>query len=110
MLEGGLPPWILFGDDGMLRVENPAHHFHNDLPPERHRKQARLLTVHPIAAQVEGTKAMQQPAAWRLVPSLYIFCDDDKALLPGVQELMVARVEGEGVVVKKMRCNSGHSP
>lgn len=105
-----LPPWIVFGDDGVLRVDNPAHHFYGDLPPEEQDRQARLLTVHLIPAQVEGAKAMQQRAAWRSAPSIYIVCDNDKALLPSIQETMLVRVEQEGAVVKKMRSDSGHSP
>lgn len=46
-------------------------------------------------------------AAWRHVPSTYVVCEEDKALLPQYQEFILQLTEGRFEVV---RCKASHSP
>jgi homoserine acetyltransferase len=46
-------------------------------------------------------------AAWRHVPATYILCEEDRALKPDKQELLIQLSEGRFDVV---RCTAGHSP
>lgn len=46
-------------------------------------------------------------AAWQHIPSTYVMCTNDKALLPQVQEAMLGAA---GDKFKIFQLNSGHSP
>lgn len=53
-------------------------------------------------------KTPQKHAAWRTIPSTYIFCELDNAIAPAMQESMIG---GAGLDFKDvLRLKAGHSP
>jgi hypothetical protein len=44
------------------------------------------------------------------IPTSYLLCEDDQALVAAVQEAMIAHVRDEGVQVEVTRIRAGHSP
>lgn len=104
---GSLPPFVFAQEDGTLEVENPAYFFFNDLPDDEARASVDMLVTHQKAAQY--TK-IDGKAAWRVIPTSYLICEGDTALLPPFQEIIIGRLRGEGVDVREFRCAGGHDP
>ena len=46
-------------------------------------------------------------AAWRKIPSTYLYCENDNGIPLARQEQMVARAAG---AISTERCSAGHSP
>ncbi len=88
-LEGSV---AVFGD--------PRTALYQDVPED--------LTERAIGQLVDqSVRSFHEPitaAAWRTVPSTYIFCEHDQALVPSMQEKMAARTE------HVERLATGHSP
>ena len=77
--------------------------FHNDTSADVAAHWSPQLTHSDLAAFATPLKH----AAWRYIPTTYLICEVDKAILPHVQESMVASTAG---VVKAVRLPSGHLP
>lgn len=109
---GELPPWLNPNSQGTIEIDNPQRHFYSDLLPEQQIEWANLLVQHPTIAQFKATKSPPPLSAWRRIPVVYLFCNDDQALPVQVQEMMVNRIEQAeaGLVVGREYCTSGHSP
>ena len=77
--------------------------FHNDTSADVAAHWSPQLTHSDLAAFATPLKH----AAWRYIPTTYLICKLDQAILPDVQESMVALTDG---VVKAERLPSGHLP
>ncbi|OAA70656.1 hypothetical protein ISF_02630 [Cordyceps fumosorosea ARSEF 2679] len=109
MLGGTNPPYLV-DDAGVLRWRNPIEHLYNDLEPaEAARAESLRVAAHGTAAQATPIDAGRK-AAWRAIPTTYIFCEEDQALPLAVQEVMVRRVERDGVAVRRFSLKASHSP
>ena len=82
---------------------DPLYQFYHDVDPELARQAIAKLGKHSVKAK--WSKATY--AAWKHIPSTYLVCEADRAILVGVQEAMVA-APGADFTVE--RCKSGHSP
>ena len=58
-------------------------------------------------SDLTATTTPLQHAAWRYIPTVYLICELDQAILPHVQENMVASTGG---IVKAVRLPCGHLP
>jgi len=106
---GTLPPFLTTHDDDTLRWTDPVAHLYDDLPPDEAAAMEGMRVWHSSRAEHTGIAA-DKKAAWRVVPSLvYIVCDRDNALPPPAQEMMIARVRGEGLEVREFHLPAGHS-
>ncbi|KAJ5111325.1 hypothetical protein N7532_001860 [Penicillium argentinense] len=83
---------------------DPRHNFYNDLDDETAAKNISRLVHHAMPSFVTPLTY----AAYRDVPTSYLFCEQDVALTPGFQRHMAAIAE-EGLV-RTHTCASGHSP
>jgi pimeloyl-ACP methyl ester carboxylesterase len=105
MLPGGKPlNWFLISDDEM--VVNPAvptERFYHDLDPKVAEAAAR--DIRPFSNQCFSSKSTY--AAWKHVPSTYLFCEKDRAIPLEAQRSMV---ENSGVQWRTESLNSSHSP
>ncbi|KAE8376041.1 Alpha/beta hydrolase fold-1 [Aspergillus bertholletiae] len=107
MFGGQLPPFITVDDEkGLLTVPDPATWFFNDLPAEEAAAWAQKLVVHPISAQADPITH----EAYRSSPATYIVCEQDAALIPMVQEIMIENVRKAGVDLDIERLPASHSP
>ncbi|KAL8791759.1 MAG: hypothetical protein Q9195_005635 [Heterodermia aff. obscurata] len=95
-------PWVKF-EGGNAVAEDPAYAFHNDTSADVAAHWSPLTTHSDLAAFATPLKH----AAWRHIPTTYVICELDKAILPYVQESMVASTDG---AVKAVRLHSGHLP
>ncbi|KAB8271305.1 Alpha/beta hydrolase fold-1 [Aspergillus minisclerotigenes] len=107
MFGGQVPPFITIDDEkGMLTVPDPATFFFNDLPSEEAAAWAKKLVVHPKSAQFDPISN----EAYRSIPATYIVCEQDAALIPMVQEMMIENVRKAGVDIDVERLPASHSP
>lgn len=89
-----------------MTVPDPAPCFFNDLPPEEAAAWAKKLVVHPKSAQFDPISH----EAYRSSPATYIVCEQDAALIPMVQEMMIENVRKAGVDISVERIPASHSP
>lgn len=108
MIGGGLPHFVIPEEDGTLGLKDPAYHFYNDLSEDDARESLKMLVTHQSAAHFTRTGCVK--AAWRVIPTSYLICEGDTALLPPYQEGIIGRLKAEGVEVREFRCGGGHSP
>ncbi|KAK2595350.1 hypothetical protein QQS21_006950 [Conoideocrella luteorostrata] len=99
-------PWFRV-DDARLEVlpDNPGEIFYNDLPQERIEQLKKQLK--PQSYQV-----MHSPltyAAWKEVPSTYLYCTRDNAIPMEIQKMMVERTAA-GCNMKTDEVDASHSP
>ncbi|CAG7981076.1 unnamed protein product [Penicillium nalgiovense] len=107
MFGGRLPPFITVDDErDLLTVPDPASWFFNDLSPTDAAAWANKLVVHPKSAQSDPITH----EAYRTIPTAYIVCEKDAALIPMVQEMMIENVRNTGVNVEVERLPASHSP
>ncbi|CAG7999215.1 hypothetical protein PENNAL_c0094G01900 [Penicillium nalgiovense] len=107
MLGGRLPPFITVNDErDLLTVPDPASWFFNDLSPTDAAAWANKLVFHPKSAQSDPITH----EAYRTIPTAYIVCEKDAALIPMVQEMMIENVRKTGVNVEVERLPASHSP
>ncbi|GMG23517.1 unnamed protein product [Aspergillus oryzae] len=67
---------------------------------------AKKLVVHPKSAQFDTISN----EAYRSIPATYIVCEQDAALIPMVQEMMIGNVRKVGVDIDVERLPASHSP
>ena len=84
-------------------MPDPRRIFYNDLSDAEAAKW--ISELRPQVRQAQLTPTLN--AAYRYLPSTYMFCENDQALPIGVQGEMVAE---SGASFAKERCESGHSP
>ena len=87
--------------DGRFGILNGETKLFNDLSPAEASLWASRLIVQSY--QVQTTKLTH--AAWKYIPSTYLICDNDRAVLPQYQEMFAAKANAQ-----IMHCSSGHSP
>jgi hypothetical protein len=74
------------------------------LPSKAHRPSK--LAPHSCATNFVGVPS----AAWRTIPSSYLICEDDRAILVFVQEAMVKACQDGGAQMQVERIFCSHSP
>ncbi|RSL43649.1 hypothetical protein CEP54_015007 [Fusarium duplospermum] len=105
---GQLPPYLTSMPNGTIVWTDPIGHLYNDLVSKEGQWAEKLIVAHGHKAQytpIDCTKV-----AWREIPLTYIVCEKDQALPGFVQDMMIAKVEAEGIPVKQYRLKSSHSP
>lgn len=98
----GPPPtwWDLHPEEAYVDALTPLPVFYNDVPTDIAESCAARLEHQSLA----GDQVMLTDAAWRHMPTTYIVCDKDRAVLPSVQEQMAKHA------VRVHHLPSGHSP
>ena len=95
--------------DGWLELHgaDPRELFYNDLTTAEAQKWISQLVNHSAAcpASREGIYA-----GWLDVPTWYLLCTDDQAIVLAQQERMVAKCREAGADVTTRRLEAGHSP
>ncbi|ROV93580.1 hypothetical protein VMCG_08078 [Cytospora schulzeri] len=109
MCGGGLPPFVHAQEDGTVDVEDPRYYFYNDLSDDDAKECMDMLVAHQKAAHFTKLECGKAGEAWRVIPSSYLICEGDTALLPPYQEMIIGRLKEEGVEVRVFRCGGGHS-
>lgn len=104
---GAFPPFVRPQDDGSLDVDDPAHFFYNDLPDDEVKEALDKLVLHQVAAHL--TDVGCRKAAWRVIPTSYLICEGDTALLAPFQEAIIGKIKEEGVEMRVFRCAGGHA-
>ncbi|TQV97842.1 hypothetical protein V2A60_006437 [Cordyceps javanica] len=107
ILGGSLPPDIVTQGD-ILSWRDPIGRFYHDLSPQEALWAESLLVAHGTVVQY--TPVDVQKVAWRTTPLTYVLCEDDHALPLDMQDMMVGRVESDGIPVKCFNIPSSHSP
>ncbi|KAL1873211.1 hypothetical protein Daus18300_004031 [Diaporthe australafricana] len=109
MFGGVLPPMFHAQADGTLTMDNPEYFFFNDLSEEETKKGIGMLVAHQVEAQFTPVNCAGGKAAFRVVPTSYLVCEGDTAMVPEYQEMAIAKLRGEGVDVRVFRCSGGHN-
>ncbi|KAK2602301.1 hypothetical protein N8I77_008847 [Diaporthe amygdali] len=109
MFGGVLPPMFHAQADGTLKIDNPEYYFFNDLPDEEAKKAVGMLVEHQVEAMFTPMDCAGGKAAFRVIPTSYLVCEGDTAMLPEFQEMSIARLRSEGVDVRAYRCSGGHN-
>lgn len=129
---GGLPPFIqvkvlsrfevlserpvilkiMQDDENLLLIPDPAPWFYNDLSPEDADYWAKQIVIHPKPAQFTPVKreAYRGKDNKNAIPVTYIRCENDTALIPDVQQMMIDAITKSGIEVSVERCRGSHSP
>lgn len=105
---GTLPPYLTKEDNDLLVWRDPVDHLFNDLSAEEAQWADNLRVVHSTTAQ--HTALIVDKVAWRVIPLTYIICDNDQAMPPFVQTMMIDRVQAECISVKRFSIHASHSP
>jgi pimeloyl-ACP methyl ester carboxylesterase len=114
--ERGLPPWLQYHpQDDTLRPADPTAVFHQDLKPEMAQLALDMMVWHsgkaqntPIETVWRTDDAKPRKAAWRTIPTSYLYCEGDAAIPLFVQEMMVGRMKGEGITVDEYKVTGDH--
>ncbi|KAJ7797023.1 Alpha/Beta hydrolase protein [Mycena olivaceomarginata] len=79
----------------------------SNLPAEEAQKWAATMEDH----SAESFEQKLTYAAYKAIPILYLFCEDDKLMLPELQNKLIAGLEGEmgGQKVDRHSVKSGHA-
>jgi hypothetical protein len=109
MFGGALPPMFHPQPDGTLQMDNPEYYFYNDLPPDEAQQAVGMLVAHQVDAQFAPVSCAPGMAAFRRIPTSYLICEGDTAMIPQFQEMAIERLRGEGVDVRVYRCSGGHN-
>ncbi|KAF4468475.1 alpha beta hydrolase family domain-containing [Fusarium albosuccineum] len=105
---GQLPPYLTSLPNDTIVWTDPIDHLYNDLPTEEATWAEKTMVAHGHTAQYTSIDC--QKVAWRVIPLTYIICENDQALPGFVQEMMIGKVEAEGIGVKQYRLPASHSP
>ncbi|KAF5569541.1 alpha beta hydrolase family domain-containing protein [Fusarium phyllophilum] len=105
---GKLPPALVPESNGTLVPTDPIQLFYHDLPEEEAQWAKNTMVSHGTDVQYAPINC--EKVAWRVIPLTYVICEDDQGLLSFLQEGMIEKVEEQGVVVRKYRLPSSHSP
>lgn len=93
--------------DGMMFPKNAPESFYNDIERDEAEELAKANVTHNWMAAVDK----MSHAPWRDLPTTYVFCEEDKALLPGLQRAMVdGAVEAGGAGIETVTIQTGHCP
>ena len=98
-----MPWWIIEDDRRVVRPDTPKKIFYNDLDDETAKKW--IAQLKPLSYKVFSSEVTY--AAWRDVPSTYLLCEQDQAILIEWQKGMV---EGAKVNVTTETLDCSHSP
>ncbi|KAH8589760.1 Alpha/beta hydrolase fold-1 [Bisporella sp. PMI_857] len=102
-LGGNWLPWMKVSGDYCRAAEDGADIFYHDLSTADQQKWIAQLKHTPTA--VFSGKSTYEP--WNYMPCMYIFCDNDRAIPPVVQEGMASLM---GSDITTFRIASSHSP
>ncbi|KJZ76530.1 hypothetical protein HIM_04259 [Hirsutella minnesotensis 3608] len=105
---GKLPPYLVSQPNDTIVWVNPKEHLYNDVPPEEGTWADDLRVPFGHTAQYTPIKC--ERVAWRAIPLTYIICEQDQAIPAFVQDMMVGKVEQQGISVKQYRIAASHSP
>lgn len=86
-----------------MRTKRSNEIFYNDLPVEEANKWTSLLQYHATGAFFTP----QAYSAFKFIPTTYIICELDNALLPVFQEMMATQ-PGANMVIERLKAS--HSP
>ena len=89
-----------------MTCSDPIPTFYHDLSPEQAENWASKLQPHSYATKFIGTSS----SSWRIIPSSYLICEDDRAIPVFVQEAMVKACKHAGADMVTEKVFSGHSP
>ena len=99
-------PWFAVSTDREeVNPLTPAEIFYNDLTEEQ--TEAAISKLKPFSYHVFHCPVTY--AAWRDVPSTYLYCAKDNAIPPQVQKMLVEQI-AEGVNFRTETLASSHSP
>ena len=91
-------PWMTWKD--------PIAGFYHDLPPAEGEYWKSKLLRHSFAT----VNVAAASAAWKTIPSSYLICEDDRAIPPEIQGLMVKTCQDLGAKMETERIFCSHSP
>ena len=99
-------PWFRVTPDKLeIRPDSPEEIFYGDLTPE--------VTAEAVAKlKPHSYQSMHSPltyAAWKHVPSTYIYCTQDAAIPIAVQKMMVEQT-AKGTGMRTEELDASHSP
>ncbi|EZF34572.1 hypothetical protein TMEN_8350 [Trichophyton mentagrophytes] len=107
IFEGQSLPTVKINEEtNLISATDPIPMFYSDLPSEEAEYWVKQMVAHPYSAQ--STPVSNE--AFRELPTSYIICDNDKGILPEVQQMMIDRLKVAGVDVQVKRCSGSHSP
>jgi pimeloyl-ACP methyl ester carboxylesterase len=86
--------------DGLFVMKDPLEKMYNDLP----RPEAECLAATVIPQSAAVLKTPMKRAAWRYLPSMFVKCTGDQAVLPPVQDSFAKMADSTVRTI-----NSGHS-
>jgi len=89
-----------------VAVNDPPKSFYHDVPEPLRSQATEKLQRFSSSSQL----ARQDYAAWKDIPSTYIICERDVALLPQAQEFFTAQDGVYGGKWDVVRMETGHSP
>ncbi|PHH93299.1 hypothetical protein CDD83_7998 [Cordyceps sp. RAO-2017] len=106
-----LPTFLATGPGGMIKCTEPMLCFFDDVNISAEEAQwANSLIVEYIHPSTNLAPVPSDKAAWRVIPSTYVFCEKDVILPPEVQDRMIQTARAQGAVVHVHRLPSCHSP
>ncbi|KAI9718841.1 MAG: hypothetical protein M1828_006530 [Chrysothrix sp. TS-e1954] len=97
---------VIVADDATSTVNDPRGYFYDDVDAKLAQQSIAMLVPHSIQAlvvEITGTP-------WKVIPTSYIHCSEDKVLWLARQEAMVKAVQEKGFKIHEIRLQSGHSP
>lgn len=102
--QGKPADWITREGNQLIYTDPEA--FYNDVPEKESKYWFSLVKTHAagsIAAKATG-------AAWKVIPTSYLLCEEDLAIPPGRQEEMIRDAKSVGAEIDVTRIKSSHSP
>ncbi|PYH81801.1 alpha/beta-hydrolase [Aspergillus uvarum CBS 121591] len=100
------PPWVEVSADQMAAMpRNPIEVFYQDVPETAARTAVAELKPHSYRTFFSVCRF----AAWKVVPTTYLYCARDRAMPVEAQKQMVEGV-GQGYRIRTETLDAGHSP
>ncbi|EFQ97689.1 hypothetical protein MGYG_00728 [Nannizzia gypsea CBS 118893] len=107
IFEGQSLPTVKINEEmNIISATDPIPMFYSDLPSEEAEYWVKQMVSHPYSAQTTPVSN----EAFRELPATYIICENDKGILPEVQQMMIDKLRDVGIDVHVERCSGGHSP
>ena len=100
-----LPWWDISEDKLEVQPIKPEEIFYNDMPEDL--QKSAIASLKSFSYQVFHSK--MQHASWQVIPSTFLYCSQDKAIPPFIQEMMVKEV-AKGYEIRTETVDAGHSP
>lgn len=98
------PAWMEVHDKHVHCLQPEV--FYNDLPEADQKHWFSTCRPHVMATLRGKTTG----AAWKVIPTSYLLCEDDLAVVPQYQEAMIKAVQNAGAEIDVTRFKCGHSP